>query len=67
MSRLPASWLSGANDELTIRSITATLVSVPLRRALGTSIMRIPESPLLLIDLVTEEGITGRTCCPGPG
>ena len=59
MSSLPASQVSSAND-LTIRSITATLVLVPLRRALGTSIMRVTESPLLLIDLVTEEGITGR-------
>jgi mandelate racemase len=45
---------------LTIRSIEATLVVVPMRRALGTSAMRITDAPLLLIDLLTEEGITGR-------
>ena len=36
------------------------LVVVPMRRALGTSVMRITHAPLLLIDLHTEEGITGR-------
>lgn len=46
---------------LTVHSVAATLVRVPMRRALGTSIARITEAPLLLIDLRTEEGITGRT------
>ena len=45
---------------LTVRSVDATLVLVPMRRALGTSVTRITEAPLLLIDLRTEEGITGR-------
>lgn len=49
-----------ASDELTVRSIAGTLVLVPLRRALGTSIMRVTTSPLVLVDLVTEEGVTGR-------
>lgn len=43
-----------------IGAIQATLVVVPMRRALGTSAMRITEAPLLLIDLLTDEGITGR-------
>jgi mandelate racemase len=43
-----------------VRSVDATLVLVPMRRALGTSVTRITEAPLLLIDLRTEEGITGR-------
>jgi mandelate racemase len=43
-----------------IQSIEATLVAVPMRRALGTSAMRITEAPLLLLDLQTKEGITGR-------
>jgi mandelate racemase len=46
---------------LTVRSLDATLVLVPMRRALGTSVTRITEAPLLLIDLHTEEGVTGRT------
>jgi mandelate racemase len=45
---------------LTIRSVDAALVVVPMRRALGTSVMSITEAPLVLIDLQTEEGITGR-------
>jgi mandelate racemase len=45
---------------LTIRAIEATPVVVPMRRALGTSAMRITEAPLLLMDLLTEEGIIGR-------
>lgn len=51
----------GPGGPLTIRSVDATLVMVPMRRALGTSAMRITEAPLALIDLRTEEGITGRT------
>jgi len=46
---------------LCIRSVDATLVRVPMRRALGTSLTRIAEAPLLLIDLHTEEGVTGRS------
>ncbi len=49
-----------ARTGLTIRAVEATLVVVPMRRALGTSAMRITEAPLLLLDLLTEEGITGR-------
>lgn len=45
---------------LTIDSIEATLVKVPMRRALGTSAMRIDQAPLLLIDLRTSEGVVGR-------
>ncbi|CAN7395190.1 MULTISPECIES: enolase C-terminal domain-like protein [unclassified Variovorax] len=33
---------------------------VPMRRALDTSAMRITQAPLLLIDLQTNEGITGH-------
>jgi mandelate racemase len=46
---------------LTVRAVEATLVRVPMRRALGTSATRIAEAPLLLIDLHTEQGVTGRT------
>src|SRR5262245_61039566 len=49
-----------AHETLTVRSVDATLVSVPMRRPLGTSAARIAEAPLLLIDLQTEEGVTGR-------
>ena len=60
MSRLAARPGSGVSGALTIRSIDALLVVVPMRRALGTSVMAITEAPLVLMDLQTEEGITGR-------
>jgi mandelate racemase len=46
---------------LTIRSVRTTPVLVPMTYALGTSAARVTEAPLLLIDLETEEGVTGRT------
>lgn len=46
---------------LRIRNTRVTPVLVPMTYALGTSAARVTEAPLLLIDLETEEGITGRT------
>jgi mandelate racemase len=46
---------------LHVRTVTGQLVRVPMRRSLHTSASRITEAPLVLIDLDTEEGITGRT------
>src|SRR5262245_39490913 len=45
---------------LTIRTVRTVGVDVPMTYALGTSQARITSAPLLLIDLETEEGITGR-------
>jgi mandelate racemase len=45
---------------LTVRAVRAVGVDVPMTYALGTSQARITSAPLLLIDLETEEGITGR-------
>lgn len=45
---------------LTVRSITSIGVEVPMNFALGTSRGRITKAPLLLIDVATEEGVTGR-------
>jgi mandelate racemase len=45
---------------LTVRSIGAIGVEVPMTYALGTSRGRITKAPLLLIDVQTEQGITGR-------
>jgi mandelate racemase len=44
----------------TVRSVAATLVRVPMRRPLATSIATITDAPFLLIDLHTDEGVTGR-------
>jgi mandelate racemase len=46
---------------LTIRGARTIPVLVPMTFALGTSAARVTEAPLLLIDLETEEGVTGRT------
>jgi mandelate racemase len=46
---------------LTIRAIRAVGVEVPMTYALGTSRGTVSAAPLLLVDLETEEGVTGRT------
>jgi Mandelate racemase / muconate lactonizing enzyme, N-terminal domain len=45
---------------LTLRAIQATAIEVPMARPLGTSAQTMGTAPLLLIDLETEEGITGQ-------
>jgi mandelate racemase len=45
---------------LTIRSLRTVAVHVPMKRALGTSVRRMDIAPLVLVDLETEEGVTGR-------
>jgi mandelate racemase len=46
---------------LTIRGVSATVVEVPMNFPLGTSAAIVRAAPLLLVDLETEEGVTGRT------
>jgi len=46
---------------LTLRRIHAVGVEVPLKLPLGTSAGVIRVAPLLLIDVETEEGVTGRS------
>jgi mandelate racemase len=50
-----------AAPHLTIRALHAVGVEVPMTYALGTSRGTITKAPLLLIDLETEEGVTGRS------
>jgi len=45
---------------LTVRAIRAVPVKIPMNYALGTSAAVVREAPLLLVDLETEEGVTGR-------
>src|SRR4029078_10387500 len=52
---------SRMNETLTIRAIRTTAVEVPMKHVLGTSQAAVRAAPLLLIDLETEEGITGRS------
>jgi mandelate racemase len=49
-----------AVPHLTIHSVRTTAVHVPMKRALGTSARRMDIAPLVLIDVETEEGVTGR-------
>jgi hypothetical protein len=53
--------MSRSTPALKIRAIKPTAVNVPMTYALGTSRQRITTAPLLLIDLLTEEGVTGRS------
>jgi mandelate racemase len=48
-------------EKLTFRSITARPVVLKLRRPVVARIATIAEWPLILIDLHTEEGVTGRS------
>lgn len=48
-------------EPLTIRGLRARPVIVPLRRAVRTAVGTIDAAPLVLLDLVTEEGVTGRS------
>lgn len=48
------------HPRLTIRSLRTVAVSVPMKLPLVTSAVTVRSAPLLLIDLETEEGITGR-------
>ena len=47
--------------DLTVRAVRATAVEVPLNFVLGTSQAALRRVPLLLVDVDTEEGVTGRT------
>ena len=47
--------------KLTIRNIRARPVLVPLKRPVASASGTIPRAPLVLIDLETEEGVTGRS------
>jgi mandelate racemase len=46
---------------LTIQSLRSTALAVPMKRPLGTSAQMVRTAPLLLVDLETEQGVTGRT------
>jgi mandelate racemase len=59
--RMTESTNSTLGTDLKIRSVETTGVMVPLRYALGTSAAVVKEAPLLLVDLHTDAGLTGRT------
>jgi mandelate racemase len=45
---------------LRIRNVRAIPVKVPMTYVLGTSVQAVREAPLLLVDVETEEGVTGH-------
>jgi L-alanine-DL-glutamate epimerase-like enolase superfamily enzyme len=51
-------------DNDVIRDVTVRSVVVPLRRPLATKVGDFARWPLLLIDVTTEQGITGRLPAP---
>src|SRR5258708_13088187 len=46
--------------DLVIREIRARPVVAPLPRPIRTASGNVPDAPLLLIDVLTEAGVTGR-------
>jgi len=49
----------GTSAGLTVRDVRCRGVVVPLKRPIATKVLHIREVPLLLVDVFTEEGITG--------
>jgi len=47
-------------EALTVRAVDARLIRVPMRRPLHTSAARVTHAPLVLLDLHTDQGVTGR-------
>lgn len=45
---------------LTVRGVRATAINVPMTYTLGTSAQAVSVAPMLLIDIETEEGVTGH-------
>jgi mandelate racemase len=48
------------SDVLTIRELRARAVVAPLTRPIKTAVGEVPSAPLVLLDVATEEGVTGR-------
>src|SRR5260370_15916614 len=48
------------NSKLTLRSLTATAVTLPMKRTLDTLAKSIDNACLVLVDLLTQDGIEGR-------
>ena len=53
--------MTGPDAGLTVRDVTVRAVVVPLRRPLATRVGDFARWPLLLIDVTTDQGITGRS------
>lgn len=49
-----------SHSDLTIRSVNARVVKVPLRFTLGTSAAAVRAVPIVLVDVLTDQGVVGR-------
>ena len=52
---------SGPPPRLTIRSVLARAVDVPLSRPVRAAVGDVPTAPLVLIDVHTDQGVVGRS------
>jgi mandelate racemase len=52
---------AGAMAGLRLRSVSCIPVEVPLRYVLGTSAGAVRAAPLVLVEVLTEQGVTGRS------
>src|SRR5262245_46146097 len=50
-----------ANERLTFRSVTMRPVLLPLRRPVVSKVGLFDQWPVILIDILTEEGVVGRS------
>ena len=48
-------------SDLRLRSVSSIAVEVPLRYVLGTSAATVRAAPLLLVEVLTEQGVIGRS------
>ena len=49
------------HPKLTIRGLQVRAVDAPLANPIRTAVGEVPSAPLVLIDISTEEGVTGRS------
>ena len=49
------------HPRLTIRGVKARAVDAPLANPIRTAVGEVPSAPLVLLDIATEEGVTGRS------
>src|ERR1700760_4505853 len=49
------------HPQLTIRGLRARAVDAPLANPIRTAVGEVPSAPLVLVDITTEEGVTGRS------
>ncbi len=49
------------HPQLTIRGLRVRAVDAPLANPIRTAVGEVPSAPLVLVDILTEEGVTGRS------